>query len=228
MRDALYSAASVEEALRVAGQTLGLPVAELRYVVLEPGGEERPARIAVLLDALGGAAPPSGSGRAPGSRSRSEAEPEPETEPRAQRVERWFAALGEALGEPAEVEADDRGPDGLVIRVLGTPPDLEADEWSALERLLQRAFGPPRSEGRVTLEVPGLRESREARLRGQARELAEAVRGDGEPRRTEPLNSYERRLIHIAVAEVGGLVTRSEGEGPERAVVIRRADGSDD
>lgn len=226
MRDAVYSARNVEEALRVAGQTLGVPVAELRYVVLDAGGEEQPARIAVLLDAMRNATAPARAPREPQRPSRSAPASTPLS--RVERVERWFEALGEALGESVEVGAEDAGPEGLVIRVLGTPPELDAGEWNALERLLQRAFGPPRAEGRVTLEVPGLRESREARLREQARELAEAVRSDGEPRTTEPLNSYERRLIHIAVADVGGLVTQSEGEGPERAVVIRRADGSDD
>lgn len=214
MKDAVYTASSVPEALRVAGSALGVPTEQLRYVVLEAGGEDQPARIAVLLDAM----------RASPRPVPAEREAPPPPAPREARVRRWFEVLGEALDAPVDVEVDDRGPEGLQIRVVGTPPELETDEWGALERLLQRAFGPPRAEGRVTVEVPGLRESREARLRDRALELARDVREDGEPRRTEPLNSYERRLVHIAVGELGGLATESEGEGPDRCVVIRRAD----
>jgi spoIIIJ-associated protein len=36
------------------------------------------------------------------------------------------------------------------------------------------------------------------------------------------MNPYERKLVHDAVAELGGLETSSQGEEPNRAVVIRR------
>lgn len=217
MRDAVYSADSVGEALRIASRALGVSAGELRYVVLEAGAEDRPARIAVLLDAMRAAAPSAGATEP--------AVPVPPPEARSVRVRRWFTALGEELDAVPEVEVEDAGAEGLRIRVVGTPPELEAEEWSALELLLQRAFGPPRAEGRVSLEVPGRRESREQRLWQRALELARAVRDDGEERQTEPLNSYERRLVHMAVAELGGLATESEGSGAERRVRIRRSDG---
>jgi spoIIIJ-associated protein len=145
-----------------------------------------------------------------------------EREPRAARVRRWFAALAEAYGTALDVEVEDSGASGLKIAVRGDA-ELDDAEWQALEMLLQRAFGPPREAGRVRLEAPGRRRTREATLRERALELARAVQGDGEARETEPLNSYERRLIHIAVAEIGGLATESLGDGAERRVSIRRA-----
>jgi len=203
----------------VASRGLGVTVPELRYVVLDPGSEDRHAQIAVLLDAM----------RSPRERPPRE-EPERRTErseraPRAERMRRWFEALSDSLG-PLEVEIEDSGEEGVRVTLLGDDPVLEPEEWNAVEMLLRRAYGPPRVPGRIHLVVPGQREGREAALRRQARELAEAVRTDGEPRSTEPLNSYERRLVHVAVAELGGLVTESQGEGAQRCVSIRVAEAA--
>ena len=53
--------------------------------------------------------------------------------------------------------------------------------------------------------------------------LARAVLEDGQPRRMDSLNGYERRIVHMAVAEMGGLATFSEGEAHERFVTIAPA-----
>ena len=54
------------------------------------------------------------------------------------------------------------------------------------------------------------------------------VEADGKPRRTEALNSYERRIVHMVVSEHPALETYSVGEGADRRVTIapRRAPGS--
>jgi hypothetical protein len=218
VRDALYSAGSVDEALRLASLGLGVTVAELRYVVLDAGSDQRPARIAVLLEAMQPAA------------RRVPREPPPrdpvDTASRPARIREWFAALSEVLA-PLEVEVEDAGSAGVRVRLQpGDPGLLESEEWEALELLLRRAFGSPRLPGRVLFDVPGRRVDREAGLRRRAQELAAAVRSDGEPRSTEPLNSYERRLVHVAVAELGGLTTESQGEGAVRTVAIRLAEAA--
>jgi spoIIIJ-associated protein len=50
------------------------------------------------------------------------------------------------------------------------------------------------------------------------------VKRSGRQEALEPMSAYERKLVHDAVAEMGGLQTASEGEEPERRVVIRRND----
>jgi spoIIIJ-associated protein len=73
---------------------------------------------------------------------------------------------------------------------------------------------------RVIVDVEDYRKRREARLEEDARELAERVRESGHEEALEPMNSYERKLVHDAVADVDGVETESRGVDPERYVVI--------
>jgi spoIIIJ-associated protein len=73
---------------------------------------------------------------------------------------------------------------------------------------------------RVIVDVEDYRKRREARLEEHARELAERVRETGREEELEPMNSYERKLVHDAVADVEGIDTESRGVDPERFVVI--------
>jgi spoIIIJ-associated protein len=73
---------------------------------------------------------------------------------------------------------------------------------------------------RVIVDVEDFRKRREARLEEDAREIAERVRQNGQEEALEPMNSYERKLVHDAVAEVDGVETESRGVDPERYVVI--------
>ena len=57
----------------------------------------------------------------------------------------------------------------------------------------------------------------------KAREAATRVRKTGRQEALDPMSAFERKIVHDAVAEVGGLETASEGEEPNRRVVIRRA-----
>jgi spoIIIJ-associated protein len=89
--------------------------------------------------------------------------------------------------------------------------------------VLQRAFSPQLEGRALHAECEGFREQRDAALAEEARRLAEAVRADGAPRTTEPLNAYERRIVHLAIGEVAGVITYSVGEGAGRRVTVAPA-----
>ena len=57
----------------------------------------------------------------------------------------------------------------------------------------------------------------------QAREVAERVADSGSEERLDPMNAYERKLVHDVVAEVDGVESASEGVDPDRYVVVRPA-----
>jgi spoIIIJ-associated protein len=76
---------------------------------------------------------------------------------------------------------------------------------------------------RLMLDVGGHRARRRAELATIGREAAERVRASGEPERLAPMSPFERKVVHDAVAQVDGVVSESEGEEPERRVVVAPA-----
>jgi len=80
---------------------------------------------------------------------------------------------------------------------------------------------------RVIVDVEFHRAMREDAFLSRIRHLADAVRENGRPVETEPLNSYERRLIHDAYREDQELETRSQQiEAKLKRVVIKRRSAS--
>ena len=73
---------------------------------------------------------------------------------------------------------------------------------------------------RVVVDYENYRESREETLRHIAEKLAAKAVRIGKRVRLEPMNPYERRIIHSALAENEEVTTRSEGKEPARFVVI--------
>lgn len=73
---------------------------------------------------------------------------------------------------------------------------------------------------RITLDTEGYRSRREETLSRLARKNAMRVRQTGRPVAMEPMNPYERRVLHSALQNFRGVTTHSEGEEPNRHVVI--------
>ncbi len=76
---------------------------------------------------------------------------------------------------------------------------------------------------RVTLDTEGYRFRREETLKRLARKNATQVRQTGRAIAMEPMNPYERRILHSALQGFSGVSTHSEGEEPNRHVVISPA-----
>lgn len=73
---------------------------------------------------------------------------------------------------------------------------------------------------KVSLNIGNYREKREQTLIGLAGRVSAQVLRTGRSRSLEPMNPYERRIIHTAVQEIEGVVSNSIGEGSGRRVVI--------
>ena len=221
MKDRLFSGPDVDEALAVAAASLGLPRAELRYVVLEAGTaggrglKPTPARIAVLLrEPYRAAAPP---------RDREPAPAAPE-DPRAG-LRETIRAVAEAGGLDVEAEVEES--EGVVVVRLRGPdvaffvgPEGRGEVLRATEHLLQRLHGAALQPRALRLTCEGFRERRDQALVEEARRLAAAVRADGQPREMEPQNAYERRVVHVALQGEPGVTTFSVGEGSARRVTV--------
>ncbi len=73
---------------------------------------------------------------------------------------------------------------------------------------------------RITIDCFGYREKRKVTLRQLAVKVAKNVLKTGRSQPLEPMNPYERRVIHSAVSEIEGVSSRSVGEEPYRKIII--------
>ncbi len=76
------------------------------------------------------------------------------------------------------------------------------------------------SAPRMRLDINGYAERRRQALRIYTIKLAERVLADGGEVMLEPMNAADRKVVHDTVAEIDGIRSFSEGEDPDRAVVI--------
>ncbi len=75
---------------------------------------------------------------------------------------------------------------------------------------------------RVIVDAENYRTKRERTLEQLANRLADKVQKSGKSVRLEPMNPYERKVIHATLQKNGAVTTRSEGEEPYRRVIIER------
>jgi spoIIIJ-associated protein len=76
---------------------------------------------------------------------------------------------------------------------------------------------------RLMLDIGGHRAQRRAELTDLGTKTAERVRESGESVRLDPMTPFERKVVHDAVSAVEGVASESEGEEPERRIVVRPA-----
>jgi spoIIIJ-associated protein len=91
----------------------------------------------------------------------------------------------------------------------------------AVQHLAQRIVFPGgQSTARVVIDADGYRERRARVLREDAEDAAEEALRSGEPVELTPMPASERRVVHEYLRERGGVETHSEGEEPERYLVV--------
>jgi spoIIIJ-associated protein len=133
----------------------------------------------------------------------------------------------EALLDIADLDGDidmDVEGDRAVVSVVGaTLDELVGDDGEVLEALqeltrlaVHRKTG---TRARLMLDVGGFRVRRRAELADLGRSIADEVARTGEPKKLRAMSPFERKIIHDAVA-VAGLRSESEGEEPNRRVVV--------
>ncbi|MDP9221092.1 MAG: protein jag [Actinomycetota bacterium] len=76
------------------------------------------------------------------------------------------------------------------------------------------------ARSRLMLDVGGYRARRRLELVAVAKNAAERVRAHGDPITLDVMNPFERKVVHDAIAEIADVRSESEGEEPERRVVV--------
>lgn len=117
--------------------------------------------------------------------------------------------------------------DGVRLRIdsetMGILIGHRGETLDALQYLTSLVINRGRKEDgfvRVTLDTENYRSKREETLQRLARKIASQVKATGKPRVLEPMNPYERRILHAALQNNPFVSTYSEGTEPNRRVVI--------
>ena len=197
---------SVEEAIEIALDRLGVERDQVEVDVLSPGrggilgfGAE-PARVKVTLTT-----PPTGLDTV--------ARLTVDSLIRAMKVSASSSVRSQDEDEEDTIQIDLEGEDsGLLIGRRGET--LRALQFIVNLVVARRAIG------RVLLDVEGYRDRRYASLRSLATRVAERVASSGRSITLEPMAPNERRVVHMALANHPSVVTESAGMGDDRKVTI--------
>ncbi|HEX74435.1 MAG TPA: protein jag [Dehalococcoidia bacterium] len=122
---------------------------------------------------------------------------------------------GEGMEETAPIAFDIKGEDlGILIGRRGLT-------LSCLQYIVRLIVAHQiKSRVPITIDVEGYKQRRDEALQTLAWRVAEQVKAKGTPFRLEPMSAYERRIIHLTLANHPDVTTEGVGEGEGRRVVI--------
>jgi spoIIIJ-associated protein len=241
------SGRTVEEAVQAALKALGRSRDDVDVEVIEQesrgllgilGYSSARVRVTVRVESATEAVaePPAQELEAPPAEPRRPRRPVEDQSPLAGRALDIVGRILELMGIDAEAEvtADDEEAVSIEIHSsedIGLLIGKRGQTLTALQLLVAMMANRdehPDQRRRVVLDAEGYRARRERTLRSMARNAAQRAKRTGRPVTLDSLNPRERRIVHLALADDPAVATRSEGEDPNRSVVItarRRGSG---
>jgi len=129
-----------------------------------------------------------------------------------------------AMGLTLEAVVSDT-PDGPRVDLSGADGEVllrrKGEALQAFQHIVNMAFRHRLTETRrIVVDCLGFRRDKDEELRQMAKFLAERARLTGVEQQLGPLNPYERRLVHMAVAEETGVDSHSVGDAFIKVVII--------
>jgi spoIIIJ-associated protein len=130
------------------------------------------------------------------------------------------AAMGMTLTTSVE-----ETPEGTRINLEGEDGGVlvrrGGEGLQALQHLVATAFRRQLGDdNRVVVDCNGFRKDKDLELKQMARYMADKARSSGLPQEMGPLNPYERRIVHLAIAEDTGVTSESIGDAFMKTVII--------
>jgi spoIIIJ-associated protein len=136
----------------------------------------------------------------------------------------YLERLLDILDVDGDIDLDVEGDRASVAIVGGRLDDLIGPGGATLEALQELTrLAVAQSTGvrsRLMLDVGEFRARRRADLTALAGETARRVAASRQPERLSPMNPFERKVVHDVIASVNGVHSESEGEEPNRRVVV--------
>ena len=115
--------------------------------------------------------------------------------------------------------------DRAVVAIVGTGLQSlvgsNGETLDALQELTRLAVQQKTgTRSRLMLDISGHRQARRKELGALAAQTARTVLDSGDPVRLTPMNPFERKVVHDVIATIDGVRSESEGEEPQRQVVV--------
>ena len=129
-----------------------------------------------------------------------------------------------ALGITATVTVEETS-DGPRLNLTGEEAELlvrhRGEPIKALQHIVDSSYGRAlERDQRVFVDALEYRKGKDIELRNMAKFLAGKAKESGLDQQLGPLNPYERRIVHLAVAEIPGVSTESVGDAFSKTVLI--------
>ena len=143
---------------------------------------------------------------------------------KAQAIRTFLSGLLEQMGSSAAVKVylPEKGRYKVYLEGenLGALIGRRGETLDAIQQLTSYSVNRTGGRVRVQLDAEGYREKREQSLQHLARKVANKVVKYRRSVTLEPMNAYERHVIHTALQEVAGVTTYSTGVDPNRRVIV--------
>jgi len=135
-------------------------------------------------------------------------------------VQNVASAMGVTLAVTIE-----ESPEGTRINLEGEDGGIlirrGGEGLQALQHVVATAFRRQLGDdNRIVVDCNGFRKDKDAEIKQMARFMAEKARSSGMPQEMGPLNPYERRIVHIAIAEDPTVSSESIGDAFMKTVII--------
>ncbi len=139
-------------------------------------------------------------------------------------ISAFLQTVVQAMGLTLSSSVED-GPDGTRINLEGEDGGVlvrrGGEGLQALQHLVATAFRRQLGDdNRIVIDCNGFRREKDAELKQMAQFMAQKARDGGGSQEMGPLNPYERRIVHMAIAEVAYATSESIGDAFMKTVII--------
>ena len=114
----------------------------------------------------------------------------------------------------------------LTYLAVNKDDDFSDGDDSAGEPVADKARGEKSGAVKISLDIENYRKKREETLQSLAKKMADRVLKYGRSVTLEPMNAYERRIIHATIQDISGVSTHSIGQENDRKIVISKEGGA--
>jgi len=145
-----------------------------------------------------------------------------------EKASEFLLGVLERMGISADIDIKD-GEDRTVLEIQTTDTELVIGRRGvvidALQHLVSKAVFKERGERSekvkpLVVDAGGYRDKQVERLRSLAQKMGEKALQTKQVVELQPMSPHDRRIVHMAIAEMPGLSSRSEGEGEDRHILV--------